>query len=504
MEQAGSAEDRTAALPDDLLAAVVGLAGQEAGPSTTLVCKRWHLLFWEEGSAWQHVTLNFSQRRLQEDSAVAKRWLRGKQRLLARVALHVRALALRTDPLLGRSDAMLGSGWPPALLRQLLPDRLLSLHLDCCHNQVLTLRCRYGAAPFGAATCQRLSRLQSLHLDVAVEESPSEALASLGSLTALALESLTLRLSASRCSIISRLSQLTSLHRLRQLAVVDHSNVSCDLYAVQRQLSRLPLLAAFEHRTERAGDGCMQFGRENLAAYRHLLSGPSMELELQITGSLSTLQQLLEVAVPPGVHLTCLRLLDTALWPDQLRGCSHLAQLSALELKDCRYYAPGGVAACLSELLTSARQLTRLVASRATDTSAKLDPAAELEAVPASLAQYQGLRELALVNHDLHELPAGTVWKGLEVLDLCGNRLARLPPALDVATALTCLVLAGNPLAPVDVKNALERLPALRLLSLSRNAALAPEALQDVLDSLPRRSSQLTVEWIRFYRRERY
>lgn len=55
------------------------------------------------------------------------------------------------------------------------------------------------------------------------------------------------------------------------------------------------------------------------------------------------------------------------------------------------------------------------------------------------------------------------------MLDLSGNRIARLPPVLAAALSLRCLVLPGwraPALTPDDVEGVLQRLPSLRQLVL--------------------------------------
>ncbi|KAL4419721.1 hypothetical protein ABPG75_006819 [Micractinium tetrahymenae] len=495
MERSGSAADATVALPDHLLGAVIGLAGQEAGPSTTLVCRRWHRLFWEEGSAWRELTLDCSQLRPQDAPEAVNCWHAKQRRLLARVGRHVRVLTVclmqgGSDPLHHHKAGQ--------LLRLLAPTQLTSLTIDHCKSKMartlrrftcleqLDIKCGRLTPEAAARLLLSLPRLCSLQLDMdrcdaslaasiarlplltkltfTSEDflvfSPAASLASLSELflfldsqvagptAAASLASLApcpnltwLRLHSYRQNFLEMLQELPALHRLQRLDVVCTAATSGSgppLAPVQRQLSRFPALAVcqlMDPLGTMTGNG-IQFGATVLTSLWYRVSGPeaARTLELEVRSALSELpsvQALLAALVPAGTRLVCLGLSDFRLPAAALQGCPALEQLSALKVCGCA--RDPSLSGALGMLLGRATRLTQL--------------------------QLDGFFQLR---------------DRLKELDLSDNQLGpTLPAALVSATALTRLVLDGNAklaLTEADVAGTLACMPRLRLLSLRRTS----------------------------------
>ncbi|KAL4419723.1 hypothetical protein ABPG75_006821 [Micractinium tetrahymenae] len=403
MDASGSLPDATATLPDDLLGAVIGLAGQEAGPSTTLVCKRWHRLFWEEGSAWRRVRLDCDSLVFSPATRLAS---------LAKLSLH----------------GEVGTATAASLVQ--CPN-LTELTLSGCAQHMLGM---LHALPV-------LPRLQSLTVKPYIE------------------------LSASRPS----------------------------LAAVQRQLDRFPALLSWELSNMwfwNSGSG-IKFGNVALGEINHRKSGPkgaqNVDLLLErYPGQPLALWALLDALLPDGSRLDRLSLYNFELSAADLQPCPALEQLSVLRLGNCT--CSTCLPAALGPLLGKATGLTELDLSRPY-MLAQQQLWRWLGAIPPSLAQLRGLRKLALHAQHLTELPEGSMWPGLEALDLSANDLGPgLPPALVSATALTSLLLHRNAklaLTEADVAGVLAGMPRLRVLDLRRTAGLSPEALDHLRSSLP-------------------
>ncbi|KAL4419724.1 hypothetical protein ABPG75_006822 [Micractinium tetrahymenae] len=471
MDGSDSAADATVSLPDHLLGAVIGLAGQEAG--------RWHRLFWEEGSAWRRVTLDCSQLGPRVAPEVMQRrfdWLESRTRLLARVARHVRHLSV--GPLLSEDSPPHHRQTVQRLFR-LLPSQLTSLELSmhCAIELAATaqslpalerfsLRIASLKLPAGATSglLSRMPRLRSLELDMEHCDAPVlAAIAGLACLTELSLHSrgspvfspptqqaalaklslwgkssaaslasivhwpnlTSLRLCIYPLQMLETLQGLPSLQKLQHLAVLSMDSAGpgqCPtLAAVQRQLARLPALVACE--LELRGRSGLAFGiqcgQAVLHDYKYSVSEARGERSMGLSMAL-------------GIGARELRSLQTV----------------------------------LDALVPAGNRLTRLSLC----TSYSL-PAAALQACPS-------LGQLAALRLDWAERP------GPE-----GDELGpSLPPALASATALNWLVLDGNvklALTEADVAGVLAGMPRLRLLSLQRTAGAAREAVVCLRSNLP-------------------
>ncbi|KAL4419740.1 hypothetical protein ABPG75_006838 [Micractinium tetrahymenae] len=311
------------------------MMGADEGPALTLVCTRWHRVFWAHGSLHCQLTLSCPQdpgrgaapSLYDMDVAAAEKLLASKHALVARLAPRLAGLTLR-----GGHAHRCGAWDVPQLLR-LLPEGLPSLELDYCSPRV-------------AAQCQRLTGLTRLHLgDSLSAQSATGLLSSLPRLRCLRLTianwtapvaaslarqtgftQLSLRLfggvipllSAANYSGLASLSRLNlwcyempaatlgmlaqfagltslqlsdnpfdleavleglpALPRLRLLAL--HPRVSAGgrhpLPAVQRQLARFPALTDFEYRnTWRPDPSGIAVGPALLPIFKFSLSGPS-------------------------------------------------------------------------------------------------------------------------------------------------------------------------------------------------------------------------------------
>ncbi|KAL4419741.1 hypothetical protein ABPG75_006839 [Micractinium tetrahymenae] len=546
----------TAALPDELLGPILGLAGVGAGASVTLVCKRWQRLFWSEAGLWRDLTLDAlrvgpardeSLQALSDDDA--ERWLAGKHTLLSRVLPHVEALTLRGAFAMQHAAAQTG-GWEVSqLLRLPLPARLTVLQLDYCTVKVahavqrLTGLTRLHlldqlSRKSAGSLLPRLRGLCSLHCSVQEwETAVAEALVQLSRLTELSqdcfssgvafaagthtalagLSSLALkvfRLSPELVLSVARFSRLTALQLSSWqdmlgggLGLLESLDVRSPLSALQRQLAAFPVLADFECRNMWSScAGGIQVGSVVLGTLKYSLSAPdswqgqageaaplrtmSLQLRSKTLAAQGSVQSVLEALVPVGASLTSLTLHDSKAEAAALADCARLAGLQALRLEEGRWRP--GAAACLAALLGRAPSLTQL-SMQGASVRPMWPPSVEdtlwLQALPPSLAQATGLRVLALPSHRLGSLQQGPLWIGLQSLDLSKNQLGpRLPRALASATALTSLLLDSNSqlrLAVADVRDVLERLRRLCLLSLHGTAGVVPAAAQRVRSSMP-------------------
>ncbi|KAL4419708.1 hypothetical protein ABPG75_006806 [Micractinium tetrahymenae] len=551
-----SGPDATGALPDELLAAILGQAGPDAGRSTTLVCRRWHRLFWGSPSGlWGEVTLDGSRlAELGRDGA--KHWLDRAHWLLGRVAPQARTLTLRGGRAVQSAAARLAADdrQVAQLLGMLRADTLCTLCIDYCPPDAqlavqgfagltsLHMACAALPPEPAAALLQQLRQLRSLRVPVAACTAPlSDSLGQLSVLAELSLECqgslmlgpelhlpglATLSLTAANAqlaegalaclahspqlsslqlccqgSLLGTLQALPALDQLQHLAVElwDREWRRCLLHAVQQQLARFPALTSFQHSEQVPTNGGCQVGPAVLHAFAFSISQIEGELQpegqqqqrrtslqLRLTG-LHSLQALLEALLPAGARLARRRPHHSwGLPAAALEAGPALAALEALDLEHCKF-SPGIVAA-LEVLLGGTPCLTELSVG-APSPFPGLNPLKRLGCMPASLAQLRGLRRLALRGQGLSGLPPGSVWAGLEALDLGHNRLPRLPAELASATSLTSLLLDHNSQLQLSGHEAdailAQHLPRLCLLGLQGTAGVARGALKRIRTSLP-------------------
>ena len=144
-------------LPEELQGRILELAGQQAGPAVTLVCKSWNRLVYSQPGLWQQVTvLSKDARQL---GSAEDNWWRRKLALLQRVRGAVRAAQFEGPPIVveAASAHALPDGMQLAdLVGALDPAALTSLTFT---QQTLL-------APAAVSAIARCTRLRALDLSV--------------------------------------------------------------------------------------------------------------------------------------------------------------------------------------------------------------------------------------------------------------------------------------------------------------------------------------------------
>ncbi|KAI7836266.1 hypothetical protein COHA_009856 [Chlorella ohadii] len=377
-------------LQSELLGRVFAAAGREAGPTVTLVCRRWHAAFFAEPALWSDLEL--ARRKLAAGASVpnVQRFFGSKHALLRRVGASVQrltylerietAIATVIRPLDYRhqlcANAASGLRLGADVLARLSPAALTSLELQLCLEiepealaalasltglQELTLICPDLPLPPGAADVfsglrqlRALSltagslpdgllaavpgQLQRLSLDA--PGMPDGLVASLQRLTALTgLECRAHQLPAMR--------PLCTLTTLRHLGWLELQRPEGSLLRppLQQMLAALPRLQSWTiGSTSGYGYGSMKL--EGIVLYscgatgRDHASSSVHGLSLIGVDGQPSLRAALEAALPAGTHPTSLRSLEvkgSRLAPEPLL-CPHLANLTRLCLHSCRFF----------------------------------------------------------------------------------------------------------------------------------------------------------------------
>lgn len=168
-------------LPEELQGRILELAGQQARPAVTLVCKSWNRLVYSQPGLWQQVTvLSKDARQL---GSAEDNWWRRKLALLQRVRGAVRAAQFEGPPIgvEAASAHALPDGMQLAdLVGALDPAALTSLTF----SQKAELS---PAAAHGIVCCTRLRPLDLSVLPFPLREESTAVLQQLGSLQQLTL-----------------------------------------------------------------------------------------------------------------------------------------------------------------------------------------------------------------------------------------------------------------------------------------------------------------------------
>ncbi|KAI7839857.1 hypothetical protein COHA_006420 [Chlorella ohadii] len=482
-------------LPDVLLGRIFALAGRQAGPAITLVCRRWHGVFYSEPAVWRSLELTATSLQKSATEGQAPQWFAAKARLLRLIGGFVQRLfysqmiadenqewdiidmqQLAAD---GASEWQLGS----SVLAQLSTASLEWLHLEWASVDAaaaaalvrlsslteLALDC-HGKLPRCAVAA--LSRMpQLLSLELRFTAFPARLGTALQRLTQLTY------LTCSSGSALPELSTVLPLTRLRQLGWVEQRQDGSLQVDLQQLLARLPQLECC--RVDSYADilSSLQVGGAELASCAvegcDQADGTVEELRLVAVVHMPSLQQLVAAALPASTQPSQLRSLaicSSSLSPPALVGCPFLGHLTSLSLSGCASL-DGGPEPMVEVLLQQAPRLQSL----------DLPFFFWTEALPAAVTSRTGLTYLCLAANSLTELPPGPYLHSLEVLDLGRNRWARVPPALAAATSLTDLCLGSDlsmvwPSADVDI---LSQMPRLRRLHLDDSSV--PEHLLGLL-----------------------
>lgn len=508
-------------LPDALLGKVFALCGRKEGKRLTLVCRRWHAVFYSEPALWHTLPLGPPAYLLRMVRNLDE-WTPCKQAVLRRVGGLVMVASMQAEN--GHT------GWTMAeALLPLIQPQLSGLGLKFAprDNQP------YSLMPFGIASTwpeqqqqreadraaaavlqalpQRFPSLQQLSLDLADTGGPALPpctpavlhqlpltdlrIASPHSLPAGLLESLLQATALTKLSLASTapdvplapgLAALTALRALRHLELIgcyeegedgDGGVAQVPLPADLEGMTWIELAAAEGAWIEIAGATASM-----VKCWVEEVDGDS-RCSLELTHlQADALEPVLAALQLPGWLPDALTLAHTD-FPTGAASIQHcgpyLACLGSLHLINC-----DGAQDWVGQLAAHTPHLSSL----------KLDTCG-MTSLPPLVVSLQGLVLLECLCNQLTHLPPGPYLSRLEGLQLSNNRFASLPAALISAGAtLRDLGLAENPPLTASCQQMdalLDGLPALKFLDVGGDTCIDQWVMSHVQEVASARGLQV-------------
>lgn len=191
-------------LPEELQGRILELAGQQARPAVTLVCKSWNRLVYSQPGLWQQVTvLSKDARQL---GSAEDNWWRRKLALLQRVRGAVRAAQFEGPPIV--VEAASAHALPDGMQ---LADLVGALDPAALTSLTFTQQTLLAPAVSAIARCTRLRALDLSVKPFPLREQDTALFQLLSSLQQLKLSALQLPATLLHDSVAASMRHLTSL-----------------------------------------------------------------------------------------------------------------------------------------------------------------------------------------------------------------------------------------------------------------------------------------------------